>query len=393
MRFRAPWLLAGCAALTAACGLSVTGLGTELGLQDASFDATESSEGSVGAGDATSDVHHGSDAGSHADSASDGSGRLDAAAPDGETTDDGGAAEAGNVGDGAALDGACDPATAGCVIVPPGWTLVAFAPSQTPPCPSGFQSPSNVVEGPDASAACTCGGCSVTGQPSCASGQVGVYYDYATVGTGTCATTSLTGPLHNSPAGACGGGDGGDMYHGPYNPFDIKYVSPPPSGGTCSAPGAATGNVTYTGQARACVPVSPQAAGCVGDACMPTLPSSYKACLMQSGTAACPAGPLTVQHVVGSGVSFSCSDCGCAVAGTCSGTVSLYTDTKCKTFGLALPADGTCINVASVGSGSTNFNSYTYDGGIPAGVHCTLSGPSTAQNVALAGPATICCAP
>lgn len=392
MRLRATWLVVGsvaCGELVAACGLSVGGLSPDLGLEEAGLDATFNADGAtLGA-----DAHPGDDATSVRDGAS--GGHHDARASDAGTADDGGSpaddggpADAGSDADYAS---ACDGA-AGCVVVPPGWTLIAFAPSQTPACPAGFQAPTDLVEGPNASAACTCGACSVTGLPSCTSGAVGVYYDTAAFGT-NCASTSLTGPLHNAPAGGCGGSDGGDMYHGSYSTFDIKYVAPPATGGACATPGAATGNVTYSAHDRACTPISPQAAGCAGNVCVPNLAGTYNACIMQAGVVACPSGPLSVQHLVGSGASFGCSDCGCAVGATCTGTVTLYRDTRCMDAGLELPADGTCNNIASLASGSTSYNSYVYTGAAPSGVHCTPSGSSSPQSVALAGPETVCCAP
>src|SRR5581483_9910320 len=95
-----------------------------------------------------------------------------------------GGPEAGEAGP---VPGGCDGG-AGCVVVPPGWTFVAFAPSQATPCPAGYAAPtgatSDLVEGQDTSTACTCGSCTVTGQPSCASGTVGVYYDYVSSSPG-----------------------------------------------------------------------------------------------------------------------------------------------------------------------------------------------------------------
>lgn len=405
MRLRALLLALGSATLTVACGLSVGGLSPERGTQDAaSVDAT-SGEGSAPGADGAADTQPGQgDATTHPDGAGgDASGRPDAGNDAGDgapTLADAADGDAGPISpDEGGPESGCADGAAGCVIVPPGWTLVAFAPNQSTACPSGFQAPTNLVEGPTAgTGACGCGTCSVTAQPSCASGAVGVYYDYAAgPGGATCNLPSTTGSLKNNPPGSCGEADAGDHYTGNYNPFDIEYVPPRPTGGGCTTPGAATGNgVTYSAHDRACAPVSPQSAGCVGDACMPGLTGAYKACIMQSGSGSipCPAGPLSDQHTVGSGVSFGCTDCGCTVSGQCTGTVTLYTDGKCNTVGLTVPADSSCYNVTSLAQGNaTTFRSYTYAGGIPSSVQCAGTGTSTAQNVVLANPATICCAP
>jgi hypothetical protein len=418
MRLCATWPFlahAGCVAgvaLSAGCGLSTVGLdGEPRDTDDAGHevDATSSGEGSAQGGDdatdvtdATNDSHYAPDGPSHhGDAGEGGSPGNDASGDDAESdagpTDSGNAGDGGDAGDagrGAGPDGGCSGA-ADCVTVPSGWTLVAFAPSQTTACPSGFQSPANLVESPDAASACACGSCSVTGQPSCASGSVGVFYDDLTSGggAGTCSLPAMSPMLDNSPAGGCGTGT--DVYHGSYALFDLKYVPPAASGGTCSSPGSATGSVTYAGHDRTCLPVSAQAAGCVGSECAPGLAAPYSACIMQSGSVSCPPGPLSVQHVAGSGVSYGCSACGCSVSATCTGTITLYSDTKCKDPGVQIPADGSCNRIVSLpdSANTYTFEAYEYAANAPTAVGCSPSGASTAQNVALAGPITICCAP
>jgi hypothetical protein len=402
MRHCAPWLVLGCVAVSTACGLSTIGLDADPGSgdePDGEVDATSSAEGSV----ARDDAAHPADGSMPRDGDGGiGPGSNDALA-DGTSANEAGAkgeggANAVDAGEGGASsfsDGGCD-GSAGCVVVPSGWTLVAFAPNQSTGCPSGFESPANLVEGPDTSGACTCGSCTVTGQPSCASGAVDIFYDDVATseGAGTCALPGMTPSLTNDPAGSCGNvANGGGVYAGNYALFDIKYVSPPVSGGTCSVPGAATGSVTYSALDRACVASSPQSANCVGGACAPSLEAPYSACIMQSGSVACPAGPLGVQHLAGSGVSFGCSTCGCSVSGTCTGTITLYSDTKCADIGVKIPADGMCRRVSSLpdSADTYTFESYTYDGGAPGSVSCSASGSSSAESVALAEPVTICC--
>jgi hypothetical protein len=197
-------------------------------------------------------------------------------------------------------------------------------------------------------------------------------------------------PLGNSPAGSCAT----DVYRGNYNNYDIEYVPPAATGGACASPGTASGSVSYTAHDRACTPLSAASAGCVGDVCVPSLAGTYQACIMQAGQHACPAGPLGVHHIVGSGTSFTCSDCGCSVTAHCTGTLTLYTDNSCTKNALAVPADGTCHNIKAVNGGvnySTAVSSYTYTGGNPS-AQCAPTGSSSAQNVSLANASTVCCA-
>jgi hypothetical protein len=197
-------------------------------------------------------------------------------------------------------------------------------------------------------------------------------------------------PLGNTPAGSCAT----DVYQGNYNTYDIKYVPPAATGGACTSPGTGSGSVSYAAHDRACTPVSAASAGCVGDACVPSLSGAYQACIMQAGRHSCPAGPLGVQHVVGSGASFTCSDCGCSVTAQCTGSVTLYTNSTCTKNALAVPADGNCHNIKALNGGmtyTTAVAAYTYTGGTPS-MQCAPTGSSTAQNVSLASASTVCCA-
>jgi hypothetical protein len=110
---------------------------------------------------------------------------------------------------------------------------------------------------------------------------------------------------------------------------------------------------------------------------------------MTSGAVACPPGPLSTAHAVGTSATVACSACGCSIAATCVGTVTLYTDSSCKDNPYAVPADGSCNPIYKQDS---SYNSYIYTGGTP---HVTLdvSGTSTAQSTTLVNPSTICCAP
>ena len=300
------------------------------------------------------------------------------AGPAGHPASDAAAPDAGHSGPPA--PNGCTNATGPCVVVPSGWSLVAFAPAQTAACPAGFNTaPSqDVFEGPSAAGACTCANCNVTHPPNCASGPVPVHYD--TDFSGTCGTVANPSPLGNSPPGACGT----DIYQGVYSSYDAEYTAPPASGGSCSAPGIANSAVvTYGAKDRVCQLDAPQAASCAGGVCKPSLSGSYSACIASPGHVPCPAGPLSVAHDIGSGTSFTCPDCACTVTGTCSGTLTLYSNATCTTGAYAISTD-TCVRISS----DASFKAYKYVGATPTMTGCQAAAPGAAQNVALTGEQT-----
>ncbi len=283
--------------------------------------------------------------------------------------------------------GPCTNTDAGCVVVPTGWELVAFAPSQATACPTGFGTPTNLVEGPNASSACGCGTCTTSTQPTCTSGAVGLTYDTKSSGFGAFCIFPSTS-LANSPAGACST----SLAPGAYDTYYLEFTAPAASGGVCAAP-TTTGTVTYAASDRTCTPTSLAAANCSGGACAPTLTGPYEACITPTapGQVACPAGPLGVQHIVGTSATFSCAACSCAVTGTCAGTVTMYSDTACTKNPTAY-STGTCDDVVGgTGNPTADYNSYKYAGGAVSKVKCTATA-GAAQNVALNNETTICCA-
>jgi hypothetical protein len=221
----------------------------------------------------------------------------------------------------------------------------------------------------------------MTQLPTCSSGSIAVNYDNAS--TGMCDKVANPSPLGNSPAGSCGT----DLYQGDYSVYDVQYTAPPPIGGTCSSaamPNASA--VSYAAKDRICHPDSSQAAACDGGMCHPALSGPYAACIAAPGSVACPPGRLSVAHQVGTSATFSCADCSCSVSATCSGTLTLYMDTGCTRGGYAI-STGVCVGVSS----SATYRAYAYTAGAPTNIACqTTAGP--AQNLALAGPQTICCA-
>jgi hypothetical protein len=278
----------------------------------------------------------------------------------------------------------CAGSSGACVTVPSGWTLVAFAPAQTSPCPSGFAASASqdVVEGPSAPGACSCGTCHVTQPPSCAAGTIAVNFDNAS--TGMCDKVANPSPLSNSPAGSCLT----DIYQGDYSVYDVQYTAPPPGGGACASAAVQTASaVSYAAKDRVCQPDSSQAAACDGGMCHPGLSGPYAACIAAPGSVACPPGPLSVAHQVGTSASFSCADCSCSVTASCSGTLTLYTDTGC-TRGAYGISTGVCVGISS----AATYKAYEYTAGAPTNVACQAGAAGPAQNLALTSPQTVCCA-
>jgi hypothetical protein len=286
----------------------------------------------------------------------------------------------------------------GCYVIPSGWQLVAFAPSQSSACPTGFASaqPENFVELP-ITGGCACAGCSNGTPPTC-TGAVSDDYDdpSAFLGAqGSCSEQGEPAALKNTPPGQCGT----DLYNGgtgigqlSYKDFDLKYVPPTTvTGGTCSNVGNVSGTPTYAAEDRACTPDNAQSGGCNGDQCTPSFPSPYQVCIAQNGGQTCPS-PFTNQHTVGTSANYTCSSCGCAVTATCNqgGTMKLFTDNKCTQGELDVPADGMCH---ASNAKSDSYDSYIYAANPPQDIGCTSSGTSSPQGTSLQGEQTICCAP
>jgi hypothetical protein len=284
----------------------------------------------------------------------------------------------------------CEAGTVGCYVIPTGWSLVAFAPNQSAACPSGFAiaAPTNLVEAPNASSACTCGTCTVSAPPTCANGAITSSFDVNNpIGTNTCATAG--GTMNNNPPGACDT----DVYTGNFDGLDLKFIPPTAADGQCATPGEATGTVSYGAEARACQPDSPAAAGCTGDTCTPPeIAAPYAACIVRGGAVACPGGPFSVQHVVGTSATVNCTACNCTVSADCSGNVELFTDTACMNGELVIAADAGCHPGAPAGILATTFGSYKYVANAPTNVACASSGSSTGS-ATLTHEQTICCAP
>jgi hypothetical protein len=278
----------------------------------------------------------------------------------------------------------------GCFVVPDGWSVVAFSTAPAMPCPPNFgtASATNVFEGPDASGACSCGACTVTTQPSCSVGAVQGFYDTKrTAAEGTCSSPDVMPVLSNSPAGSCLT----DIYDGGYGTFDVEYDGPTAaSGGACTSPGVLAAHpVMFASEGSSCVANDMSLVGCTGNVCSPMAPPGFQVCIAVAGAQACPPGPLGTQHLVGTGATVTCGDCGCTVSGTCGGdaTITLFGDTSCTRGGNTMPAN-TCTAI----SGNPTYQAYEYDGGAPDKVSCQVGASNATPDVTLANEQTICCA-
>ena len=385
--------------ILASCGLDMGGIGdvasTEGGPALDSSTTTEggsSSGGSGSGGDGSTDGTMGAgDSSSGGDST---------APPQDSSMAESGSPKDSSIPDTYVVETGPPPCTTanGCYVIPSGWTLVPFAPSQSAACPTGFASaqPENLVELP-ITGGCACGACSKGTPPTC-TGALGDYFDDPNAGLGgiggtNCGAQGSPAQNNNSPPGQCGT----DLYNGgtglgqlSYKDLDLKYVPPTTvTGGTCSSNGTVSGTPTYAAQDRACTPDNAQSGGCSGNQCTPNFPPPYKVCIAMNGPQTCP-GTFATQHTVGASASYTCTDCGCTPTGTCQGgTMKLFTDNNCKNGELDISADGACH---PSNAKSDSYGSYIYAANAPQ-VSCQATGTSSPQGASLQSVQTICCAP
>ena len=267
----------------------------------------------------------------------------------------------------------------GCFVMPSGFRLVAFgATAKSVACPKGFNAPTDTVEGPAlAAGACSCA-CSVTAQPSCATGALAGHFD--TAGSGLC--DSAGGDLANN-------GCGTDGYLGPFGAGnEHKFKPPAPTGGTCSAvANKDPTKLTYAALGRVCeAAVVPQ---CDGKVCPPSVAAPFGACIGTTGDVACPAG-FPNKHVLGTGANFTCSTgCTCGVTATCKGKLNYFASGDCSgAVGMFVIVDDGCHSTDAAGA---SFLSHAYVPFNPQNVACTKTGSTTPSTPALSEAETICC--
>jgi hypothetical protein len=272
----------------------------------------------------------------------------------------------------------------GYVCTPPapkGWDIAAVDFTTEVACPPGYAPSYTVFTAPTGSpAVCDCS-CSLGSSPSCTTGDFEFAYgatdcsntDVATANDGMCLSVSVT-------------------FVG-----DIQIVTTPPAtGGTCDKtqsvsvpPYVSTSNYVCALNGTA------STAGCMGgEVCVATT-SAQTRCIVQDGSASCPA-PYTVAHPVGisvldtRGCTGACT-CGAPSAACDEQTWNFYTADDCTGTPVPAPMDGTCDPVGSL-AGTYLSNQYTAD---PTGVTCglPLASPSPSGSVSLDTPQTVCCLP
>lgn len=272
----------------------------------------------------------------------------------------------------------CNQQTSQCVAdLPSGWTFTIYDPDNRNACANGYGSPTDVEEGIDAGpAACTCG-CTTT-NPDCHSGTLKI-----TAGQGgTC--TSVTNQTDLADAG-CNTLTQFQTFNGNAN---ASATAPAPVGGSCTPSGSQTlPAVGYAHQGRMCeFEAGAPGGGCgSGQVCIPAA-GTFGTCVSQAGSNACPAGYPT-QHIIGSTITDTraCTACGCTFdAGSCGGTLTLWTDTGCANNSTAITANGTCTNV-----GNHTWRGYSY---VPSTTASCAGTPVAADGgVVFTNVTTVCC--
>jgi hypothetical protein len=267
------------------------------------------------------------------------------------------------------VDSGVDACPAACSVPETaGWTLVAYDPTGTSTCPSGFTA--ITVDTPTGAGSCACSGCGVMTNPDCESGQV------ATMIGSSCGTI---GPSYPANSGQCSPGSIGPA-------TSSTFTAPAPGGGgTCSA--TATPTNPSVDQGIMCTSAPSTCATAVCEDEFKGVGSKFKTCLYQAGDQTCPAGATGTKHAVGATVTTACDTCSCTVNATgCSGLFHIYSS--------AAGCTGTPVFTASTGgscealSGVASGDSYLYTAAA-TGVTCT-NGTSNATDT-VNSPGTICC--
>jgi hypothetical protein len=305
-------------------------------------------DGSVGS-DATNDVVGGNDAGN------------DVAPKDGGN----------DVGPSCNLQtSACAPA------LPSGWAFTIYDPDTRGACASGYGAPTDVEEDIDAGAAvCNCG-CTTT-NPDCHSGTLGIQGGSNNSCNNISTQTDIADAGCNTLTSFTTSGGN-----------KVAVTPPTPVGGCCTPSGSQTiPTVGYAHQGRTCAfEAGAPGPGCSnGEVCLPS-PGTFGTCVSQTGSVACPTGYPT-QHTIGTQISDtrSCTACACAFdAGSCAGTLTLWSDTGCSNNSTAITANGNCTNV-----GNHTWRGYSYVPSTTAS--CAGTGSAPDGGVAFTDVTTVCC--
>jgi len=275
----------------------------------------------------------------------------------------------------------CNLQTSVCVPdLPSGWAFTIYDPDNRGACAAGYGSPNDVQEGIDAGpAACTCG-CTTT-NPDCHAGKLGI--------TGGNNTTCDNFSNQTDPA------DAGCQVLGTQfsttGGNKLSATAPTPVGGSCTPSGSQTiPAVGFGHQGRTCAfEAGAPGPGCsAGQVCLPSA-GTFGSCIAQTGDVACPADAgYPTQHTIGTKTTDtrSCSACGCSFdAGSCGGTVTMWTDTTCSNNSTPITANGTCTSVG----GNRTWKGYSYVSATTASCSGTAVTPD--GGVVFTDVTTVCC--
>lgn len=243
----------------------------------------------------------------------------------------------------------------GAIMLPEGWSYASVGPAGAP-CPSGFDSPADVVGSPVAHAdACECGACTLVA-PTCA-GQWSLDYSY---GTNLCDSAGTRTYYMNNPPGSCGT----DYSPGDHTGRESKFFGGmPPTGGACNAATVVTHGDRFDVE---------HAVLCKGQ---------DGTCIAHDGDVACPS-PFAAKKTFGDGVDLTCPACSCT-KGPSSCVVIYYANSDCTGTAQKMPADGKCNDTGLVGSDS----SYR----IVGDATCAIAAKAPAASTALKAARTVCC--
>jgi hypothetical protein len=254
-----------------------------------------------------------------------------------------------------------------CVTLPQGFRAVRIAGAKTT-CPNGWVSADGMTDPVASSDACSCS-CNVTQPPDCTTGKIARALDDSL--SPTCGSAATTFAANGN--GCTQIGQALYLNHAHYS-----ATAPAASGGACQFDAKLDKQKVSGTATRLCAPP----ASCVGAIC-----DGGAVCVATDGDQICPAD-FPTKTLVGDGVDGTCSACGtCAVEGTCTGTLSFFTDTQCAGGEVDFTADGQCK--ANVASTSSAYYAYEWKGSV-AKSGCGGQ-PASTPEATLTNAVTVCC--
>jgi hypothetical protein len=268
-----------------------------------------------------------------------------------------------------------------CVPAPPmGWKLVAYDDKNRNPCPSGFDTSTDLVENIQAAdATCACN-CSVQTPPTC-------NVQAATLVFATDANCQNIGNVYNLTGNTCT--NGSLSQSGNANIYAYGKQQTQIQGGACGQPMTMKSVPTATSQqGRECAFTSTYST-CKTGVCVPDPGGSFGLCIEHDGDQSCPTG-YTKLHSAGTGIDDTrdCDTCTCNLTATCStASAALYTPASCGGNATNVPLNGTCTQV---GVTSVTYASYQVTS-TPNNTTCSGVGGGPIGEAALKNQRTICC--